>query len=53
MIYNKGKNLQQQLIELRELEQAAQVRFTEAKNNLINIRRKILELKKLIDPPVN
>ena len=53
MIYNKGKNLQQQLIELRELEQAAEVRFNQAKNELIHIKKQIREIKKLITPTSN
>ena len=41
MIYQgKKDNLQQQIIELRQLEEAARVRFTEAKNELIRIKKK-------------
>ncbi len=47
------KNLQQKLIELRELEQAALVRFIDAKNKLIKIRKEIAEIKRLMNPPVN
>lgn len=53
MTYSKDQNLQKELIELRELEQAAQVRFNQAKNELIRIRKQILEIKKLSNPPIN
>ena len=49
----KNNTLQQQLIELRQLEQAAQVRFNEAKSELIRIKKKIKEIEQLMKPPAN
>jgi len=43
-------SIQSQIIELRQLEQAAQVQFDEAKNALLDIKRRIRDLEKLLTP---
>lgn len=50
---NEDTDLQQKLIELRQLEEAARVRFNKAKDYLINIKREIADIERLLKPPVN
>ncbi len=52
MTYRKDQDLQQ-LIEPREIEKAAQLRFNQAKNELIQIRKQIIEMKKLFNSNYN
>lgn len=47
------KDIRQELIELRQLEEAARVQFDAAKNELLRIKRQIKELEKLLTPPEN
>jgi len=49
----RATDIRQQLIELRQLEEAARVQFDQAKNQLLRIKRKIKELEKLLSPPEN
>lgn len=44
------KDIRQELIELRQLEEAARVQFDSAKNQLLKIKKRIKELEKLITP---
>jgi type I restriction enzyme R subunit len=46
-----ASDIRQQIIELRQLEEAARVQFDAAKNNLLKIKRRIRELEKLLTPP--
>lgn len=46
-------DIRQQLIELRQLEEAVRVQFDSAKNELLRIKRQIKELEKLLTPPEN
>ena len=46
-------DIMQQIIELRQLEEAARVQFDAAKNQLLRIKRRIKKLEKLLTPPEN
>jgi len=45
--------IMQEIIELRQLEEAARVQFDAAKNELLRIKRRIKQLEKLLTPPEN
>jgi len=47
------ENLKQQLIDIRKLEEAAQMEFNEAKNRLIRLRKKRQEIEKLLQSSSN
>lgn len=50
---NNVQSPKDQLIELRQLEEAAKVRFDAAKNELLSIKKQIIQLQKLITPSTN
>ena len=49
----RATDIRQEIIELRQLEEAARVQFDAAKNELLRIKRRIKQLEKLITPPEN
>ncbi len=49
----KKTPLQQQLINIMQLEQAAQLEFNSAKNRLINIKKKRKHIEDLLNPMSN
>ena len=48
-----SNEIRQQLIELRQLEEAARVQFDLAKNQLLKIKKRIQEMEKLLNPLEN
>jgi len=46
-------DIRQELIELRQLEEAARVQFDQAKNQLLKIKKRIRKLEKLLTPQDN
>lgn len=51
--FHSPQSPQEKLIELRQLEEAAKVRFDAAKNELLAIKKQIIQLQKLITPSHN
>ena len=47
------RNLKQQLIDIRKLEEAAQMEFDKAKYRLIRLRKKRQEIEKLLQSSSN
>lgn len=47
------QSLKQQLIDIRKLEEAAQMEFDKAKNRLIGLRKKRQEIEKLLQSSSN
>lgn len=50
---DKKQSITEQILQLRQVEEKALLNFTEAKNRLISIRRKIRQLLNLLTPPEN
>lgn len=50
---DKNQTITEQILQLRQIEEKALANFTEAKNRLISIRRKIRQLQNLLTPPGN